>query len=148
MKASLLNKLDVLQDRFEELTALLGDGEVISDQTKFRAYSKEYAELEPVVQGYKKLLGVQSDLEGAQALLKDNDPDMREMAVEEVREAKELLVTLESDKATLDVPAPVGGVVKELKVKLGDKVAEGTVVLAIRIQVRAWVAAHVGADRS
>lgn len=34
MKASLLNKLDILQDRFEELTALLGDGEVIADQTK------------------------------------------------------------------------------------------------------------------
>jgi len=54
MKASLLNKLDVLQDRFEELTALLGDGEVISDQTKFRAYSKEYAEVEPIVATYKK----------------------------------------------------------------------------------------------
>ena len=43
MKASLLNKLDTLQDRFEELTALLGDAEVISDQTRFRAYSREYA---------------------------------------------------------------------------------------------------------
>ncbi|HAQ25562.1 MAG TPA: peptide chain release factor 1, partial [Pseudomonas sp.] len=41
MKASLLNKLDILQDRFEELTALLGDAEVISDQTRFRAYSRE-----------------------------------------------------------------------------------------------------------
>ena len=39
MKASLLNKLEILQDRFEELTALLGDAEVISDQTRFRAYS-------------------------------------------------------------------------------------------------------------
>ena len=97
MKASLLNKLDVLQDRFEELTALLGDGEVISDQAKFRAYSKEYAEVEPIVATYKHLTKVQADLEGAQALLKDSDPDMREMAVEEVREAKELLITLESD---------------------------------------------------
>lgn len=35
MKASLLSKLDILQDRFEELTALLGDAEVISDQAKF-----------------------------------------------------------------------------------------------------------------
>lgn len=104
MKASLLNKLDVLQDRFEELTALLGDGEVIADQAKFRAYSKEYAELEPVVQGYKKLLSVQSDLEGAQALLKDSDPDMREMAVEEVREAKELLITLEADLQRMLLP--------------------------------------------
>ena len=45
MKASLLNKLDNLSDRFEELTALLGDAEVISKQTQFRAYSKEYAEI-------------------------------------------------------------------------------------------------------
>ena len=104
MKASLLNKLDILQDRFEELTALLGDGEVIADQAKFRAYSKEYAELEPVVAAYKKLLGVQSDLEGAQALLKDNDPDMREMAVEEVREAKDQLVALESQLQRMLLP--------------------------------------------
>jgi hypothetical protein len=38
------------------------------------------------------------------------------------REAEESLVTLESDKATMDVPSPVAGVVKELKVKVGDKV--------------------------
>src|SRR5205085_10833847 len=41
------------------------------------------------------------------------------------------LVTLESDKATMDVPAPVAGTVRELKVKLGDKVSEGSVLLLI-----------------
>ncbi len=96
MKASLLNKLDTLQDRFEELTALLGDAEVIGDQTRFRAYSREYAEVEPVIVAYQHWRKVQDDLEGAQALLKDSDPDLREMAVEEVREAKEQLVVLES----------------------------------------------------
>ncbi|BBR55768.1 MULTISPECIES: peptide chain release factor 1 [Pseudomonas] len=96
MKASLLNKLDTLQDRFEELTALLGDAEVISDQTRFRAYSREYAEVEPVIDAYKEWRKVQDDLAGAQALLKDSDPDLREMAVEEVREAKEQLVGLEA----------------------------------------------------
>jgi len=95
MKASLLNKLDILQDRFEELTALLGDAEVISDQTRFRAYSREYAEVEPVITAFKEWRKVQDDLEGAQALLKDSDPDLREMAVEEVREAKEQLAALE-----------------------------------------------------
>src|SRR3954449_9607127 len=39
------------------------------------------------------------------------------------------LITLESDKATMDVPSPVDGVVKELKVKVGDKVSEGTILL-------------------
>ena len=41
------------------------------------------------------------------------------------------LVTLESDKATLEVPAPFAGVVKELKVKLGDTLSEGSVVALI-----------------
>ena len=45
--------------------------------------------------------------------------------------AEDSLVTLESDKATMDVPAPIAGVVKELKVKLGDKVSEGTVILTL-----------------
>jgi pyruvate dehydrogenase E2 component (dihydrolipoamide acetyltransferase) len=43
------------------------------------------------------------------------------------------LVTLESDKATMDIPSPYGGVVKALKVKVGDKVSEGTAVLAIDV---------------
>ncbi|WP_122861640.1 PCRF domain-containing protein, partial [Pseudomonas viridiflava] len=68
MKASLLNKLDVLSDRFEELTALLGDAEVISDQTRFRAYSREYAEVEPVIALYNQRIKLVADLEGAQAL--------------------------------------------------------------------------------
>ncbi|MBI4985387.1 MAG: dihydrolipoyllysine-residue acetyltransferase [Rhodocyclales bacterium] len=45
--------------------------------------------------------------------------------------AEDSLVTLESDKATMDVPAPAAGVVKELKVRLGDKVAEGSVILVL-----------------
>ncbi|MBP8296058.1 MAG: dihydrolipoyllysine-residue acetyltransferase [Burkholderiales bacterium] len=46
--------------------------------------------------------------------------------------AEDPLVSLESDKATMDVPAPLGGVVQQLKVKLGDKVSEGTVILTLR----------------
>ena len=41
------------------------------------------------------------------------------------------LVTLESDKATLDVPAPIAGVVKELKARVGDKVSEGSLILTL-----------------
>ncbi|RRV33980.1 peptide chain release factor 1 [Pseudomonas sp. o96-267] len=104
MKASLLNKLDNLSDRFEELTALLGDAEVISKQTQFRAYSKEYAEIEPVIATFRELRKVQSDLEGAQALLKDSDPDLREMAELEVDQAKEVLVGLEDKLQRMLLP--------------------------------------------
>lgn len=104
MKASLLNKLDNLSDRFEELTALLGDAEVIAKQTQFRAYSREYAEIEPVIATFRELRKVQSDLEGAQALLKDSDPDLREMAELEVDQAKEALVGLEDKLQRMLLP--------------------------------------------
>ena len=45
--------------------------------------------------------------------------------------AEDPLVSLESDKATMDVPAPLGGVVQEIRVKIGDKVSEGSVILAL-----------------
>ena len=45
--------------------------------------------------------------------------------------AEDPLVTLESDKATLDVPAPVAGTVSELRIAVGDAVSEGTVIMVI-----------------
>jgi pyruvate dehydrogenase E2 component (dihydrolipoamide acetyltransferase) len=45
--------------------------------------------------------------------------------------AEDPLVSLESDKATMDVPAPLGGVVQEIRVKLGDKVSQGSVIMAL-----------------
>jgi len=104
MKASLLNRLDILQDRYEELTALLGDAEVISDQNRFRSYAKEYADIEPVILAYRQRCKVQEDLSEAQALLKDADPDLREMAVEEVAAAKAQLLELEGQLQRLLLP--------------------------------------------
>ena len=51
--------------------------------------------------------------------------------VGDVVNAEDSLVTLESDKATMDVPSPVSGVITELKLKVGDKVAEGSLVALI-----------------
>jgi len=45
--------------------------------------------------------------------------------------AEQSLITLETDKATMEVPSPVAGVVKELKIKVGDKVSEGSVILML-----------------
>ncbi|HMK13402.1 MAG TPA: dihydrolipoyllysine-residue acetyltransferase [Burkholderiales bacterium] len=50
------------------------------------------------------------------------------------------LLTLESDKATMDIPSPYSGVVKALKIKVGDKVSEGSVLLAIGVSEEAPVA--------
>jgi len=47
--------------------------------------------------------------------------------------AEDPLITVESDKATLDIPAPAAGVVREIKVKVGDKVSQGTLVLTLEV---------------
>jgi len=60
--------------------------------------------------------------------------------------AEDPLVTLESDKATMDVPAPSAGVVKELSIKLGDKVSEGSVILTLETKAAASPSARAPAE--
>jgi dihydrolipoamide dehydrogenase len=60
--------------------------------------------------------------------------------------AEDPLITLESDKATMDVPAPAGGVVQELKVAVGDKVSEGTVILLLESEEAAAAAPPAESD--
>ena len=48
-------------------------------------------------------------------------------------QAEDPLVTLESDKATMDVPSPVAGTVTEVRLKVGDKASEGTTVALVRV---------------
>ena len=104
MKESILAKLDLLADRYEEVGALLSDAEVITDQDKFRGLSKEYAELEPVVQTYQMFQQTANDIDDAKMLLKDSDPDMRAMAGEEVSSGELALVNLETDLQRLLLP--------------------------------------------
>ena len=104
MKESILAKLDLLADRYEEVGALMSDAEVITDQDKFRSLSKEYAELEPVVQTYQMFQQTANDIDDAKMLLKDSDPDMRAMAGEEVSSGELALVNLETDLQRLLLP--------------------------------------------
>jgi peptide chain release factor 1 len=104
MKSSILGKLDILTDRHEEVAALLGDSETIADQNRFRDLSREYAELETVVQCYGKYRAVQADLEEARVMQEDSDPDLREMAKEEIGIGESRLAELEVELQTLLLP--------------------------------------------
>ena len=104
MKESLVHKLQYLSERYEEIAHLLSDNEIISNQDKFRKLSKEYAELEPVVQAFEAFTQAQDDLAEAELLLKDEDPEMREMGQEEFKSAKAILATLEADLQILLLP--------------------------------------------
>ncbi|WP_428243856.1 peptide chain release factor 1 [Gynuella sp.] len=95
MKQSIRIKLEGLQDRFDELAALLSDASVIADQNKFRPYSQEYAELEPVIEAFRQFMAAEADLAEARQLAQDSDADMREMGREEVVQVEKLLEQLE-----------------------------------------------------
>ena len=104
MKASILEKLQNLSDRHEEVGALLSDPDVIGDQNRFRDLSKEYAELEPVVKSYGDYMQVQESISDAKLLLKDSDPDMRDMAQEELKSGETQLGVLEVELQKLLLP--------------------------------------------
>ena len=104
MKPSIRNKLYSLIDRHEEIAGLLADPDVINEQNQFRDLSREYAQLEPVVNCFQQYNQAQSDLESANEMLKDDDAEMREMAAEEIKLAKQQVETLELELQTLLLP--------------------------------------------
>ena len=104
MKPSILAKLDTLNERYEEVAALLSDGDTIADQNKFRSLSKEYAELEPVVKSFVDYQTVIDDLSEAKLLLQDADADIRTMAEEEITDREAQLEVLELQLQKLLLP--------------------------------------------
>jgi peptide chain release factor 1 len=84
MHQALAARLDNLVDRFEELTALLADPEVIADQERFRRLTREFARLESLVRNVDAWRETGQALEEARALARDGDPEMAELAREEI----------------------------------------------------------------
>ncbi|MEO8400709.1 MAG: peptide chain release factor 1 [Gammaproteobacteria bacterium] len=104
MKPSIEKKLQSLSERHEELGALLGDADVINQQNRFREYSKEYSQLEPIVQTFKNYLDCVRTISDSTELLKEADPEMQQLAKQEVNQAEELQVKLEHDLQVLLLP--------------------------------------------
>ena len=96
--------METITDRLEEVSALLADPGVMSDQNQFRDLSKEYAQIEPLVKCFKKYQSTLGDLAEAQVLLRDEDPEMREMGDEELKNAKQRQELLELELQKLLLP--------------------------------------------
>lgn len=104
MKESLLNKLELLCARHEEIAALLSDIETINDQDKFRSLSMEYAQLESVVKSFNAYQQAQQSLTSAREMLEEDDAEMREMAEEEIDVNTTAIDTLEDELQKLLLP--------------------------------------------
>jgi peptide chain release factor 1 len=102
MKPSLRGKLDQIAERFEEITALLADPEIQSNQRQFRELGREYAQLEPVVEAYRRYADTEAEIDSARELL--DDPEMAPLAREELASAEQLKAELEPALQLLLIP--------------------------------------------
>jgi peptide chain release factor 1 len=89
MKPSLRNKLEHINERFQELMALLADPEVQGDAGRYRDLSREYAQVEPLSLCYQRYVHAETELRGAEEMM--SDPEMAELAEDACREARQIL---------------------------------------------------------
>lgn len=104
MNPSIEARLARLAERFEEITVLLSDPKVIGKQDQFRALSREYAELGDIVHAYRDFRAACEECAAAQALLKDSDTSVQEMAQEEAEDATRRIARLEQRIQLLLLP--------------------------------------------
>jgi len=104
MKSSLLSKLEALADRHQEVAALLGDPETISDQNRFRDLSREFSHLNDVVGQFQRWNDLRQVLTDAREMLDDPDPELRSLADDEITGAQEALSTVEAALQVLLLP--------------------------------------------
>ena len=91
----MLDKLDAIKARFDEIGVALTNPEIIADNKKFGVLSKEYRSLEKVVRAYDDYRKLLDDVEFYREALNGNDPEMRELAKAELPEAEEKLTKME-----------------------------------------------------
>jgi peptide chain release factor 1 len=103
MNPSIRSKLERIGERFEEITALLAEPEVQGDQNQFRNLSQEYAQLEPVVDCYNRYRAFETDLSSAREML--DDPEMAELARDELERTEQARAQLEPELELLLLPA-------------------------------------------
>lgn len=102
MKESMRSKLAQLARRLEEIDVTLQDPDIASNMDRFRALSKERAEIEPIVQKTKEFEKAEADLEAANEML--SDPEMKEFASEEIGNAKKVIEQVSAELEILLLP--------------------------------------------
>ena len=98
----MFDKIQDLEIRFQELESLLSDPTVIANQPEFRKFSREHADLAPLIEAFRRYKKVLEELEENQELL--SDPEMKEMAEEEISRLSEEKERLDAEIKILLLP--------------------------------------------
>jgi len=95
MRPSVQHKLVTLAARYEEIKTLLSDPAVTNDMNRYRDLSKEYAQIEPLVKAYFLFHEYEKHLADAAALAEEGDPELQQLAKQEIKHIEEKITTLE-----------------------------------------------------
>ena len=105
MKESLRLRLDQMVDRYEEVTALLSDPSVISDNNKFRELSVEHSDLMDITTLWQNYVRAETDQADAEAMLAEaSDPEMKEMMQDEIDSARDTIVEMDEALNVMMLP--------------------------------------------
>ena len=104
MHPSVVEKLEAISVRRDELSGLLSDPAVISDQDRFRTLAKELSGIQPVTDCYQRYRNALDAVESTREMLGDSDPAIRDLAREELGEAEAARVAVEAELRSLLVP--------------------------------------------
>jgi len=100
----MLEKLKTIEAKYDEITQLMMDPAVLSKHTELQKYSKEQADLQPLVEKIREYEKLISGIEGAEELLKGGDEEMRELAQAEVDELKAKKPVIEEELKVMLLP--------------------------------------------
>ena len=98
----MFEKLEAVEKRYEELTKIISDPEVIANQTEWQKAMKEHASMEEIVLKFREYKKIKQSMEEAEELMQD--PEMKELAEEEYYASKEKLPKLEEELKVLLIP--------------------------------------------
>ncbi len=100
----MFNKLQGVEEKFEQLERRLSDPEVVKDRANYEKLAREHSELSKIVDAYRRYRRVDEDLGESLELLKDNDPGIKELAKEEIESLTAAKQDLEAELKKLLVP--------------------------------------------
>jgi peptide chain release factor 1 len=105
MKLSIRNRLRKVEEQYEEIAMLLAQPDAFSNPDRYRELSREYAQLQPVVQAWKRWQAAARAAEEARQMLGESDPQLRRLAEEEVRSSEARADDLEHEIRLLLLPS-------------------------------------------
>jgi peptide chain release factor 1 len=100
----MLDRLEQIENRYEDLGRQLADPEIIADQQRYQKAAKQHRDLEPVVDKFRQYRQVLNGIADAKAMLEESDPDIRAMAQEELTQLEEREPVLEEELKLLLLP--------------------------------------------